>query len=183
MALSNTQFRLAAAGHVYVAPLGSPVPVDVSTAWNAAWTEMGYVDDSGIGVTPKLNFVEMNSWQSALPTKELIQSAELSLAFNLQQTNLYNLGLYWFGNTFATAGGINTMTASTDPTTDERMLGIEWTDVASSITSRLIIPRGMVTDRTKMDINRKTAQVFGITFMALDSAGTLFYLLDNNAAD
>lgn len=180
MALDSTQFRLAATGHVYVAPTGTAQPTDVSTAWAAGWTEVGYVDDSGVKVTPKLNTNDINSWQSATPTKVLIQSTSLTLAFNLQQSNLFNLQLYFFGSTWATVGGIQKQTILSAPSTDERMLGIEWLDAAAGITNRLIIPRGMATDRAAIDINRKTTQVFGITFEALDSAGTLATLLSND---
>lgn len=183
MALDSTQFRVAPQGHVYVAPLGTAQPNDVTTAWAAGWTEVGYVDDSGVKVIPKLNTTDIASWQSATATKVIIQSTALTLQYNLQQSNAFNTQLYWFGSAWAAlGGGVFKQTIAAAPATDERQFGVEWTDAASSITQRLVIPRGMVTDRSEMDLNRKGIQVWGMTFEALDAGnGVLGYMLSNDA--
>jgi len=181
MTFDPSQFRLAPTGHVYVAPTGTAQPTDVSTAWAAGWTELGYLDENGVKVTPALNTTEINSWQSATPTKIIITGTKFSLDVNLQQSNLFNLQFYFWNSTWATSGGINTQTILSAPTTDERMLGVEWTDVSASITNRLVIPRGMATSRQAITIDRKSSQVFGLTFEALDSSGVLAYLLSNDA--
>src|SRR5580704_11334993 len=179
MALSNSQFRLAPTGHVYVAPLGSPVPTDVTTAWNAAWNELGYLDDTGVAITPKTTYTAVSSWQSGMVNKEVPVSQDMSLAFNLQQTNAFNLSLYFFGVAWTTSGGINTLSVPSAFSSDERMLGVEWTDSAATFTYRMVIPRGIATSRTKIDINRKTVTMYGLTFEALDNNGSAYTILSN----
>lgn len=180
MAQDTTQIRLAPGGHIYVAPIGSTEPTDVTTAWDAAWLELGYADDGGVDITPKINTNEIPVWQSATPGKITIQSSQFTLDFNLAQTNKDTTGFFYFGATWTTVGTVQKLVIPSAPGTDERMMGIEWTE--NSITNRLIVPRGMATDRQKVSINRKTGQMYGLTFEALDDAGTLAYILSNDPA-
>jgi hypothetical protein len=46
--IDASQTRVANRGHVYVAPKGSTVPPDTTTAWDPAWMDVGFTDEKGV---------------------------------------------------------------------------------------------------------------------------------------
>jgi len=179
MALDSSEVRLAPFGHIYVAPVGTTPPVDVTTAWGAGWQELGYLDEEGVGITPTTDVEEFFAWQSAVSVKQSLTQIGLELKFNMIQVNQHTTGLYFFGQSWNVAGGVATLTIPSDVNIDERALGVEWTDDAGMV-NRLLIGRGMVTDREDLMINRKELTASGVTFKALESGGNLATLLSND---
>lgn len=179
MALDSGEVRLAPFGHVYVAPVGSTLPTDVTTPFNASWLELGYLDEDGVSVTPSVDVNDIRAWQSATPVKTSITSIDLECSFNMIQVNQASTGLFFFGESWTAGGGVATLTVSSNPTLDERALAIEWTDDENN-TNRLLLPRGLVTDREAMQLQRAEATAFGVTFRALDYNGTLAVILSDN---
>lgn len=178
MTLSVDQIRLAPGGHIYTAATSTANPTDVTTAWAVGWKEHGYASDEGVSLAPKISTGNVPVWQSAAPGKHFITGIELSLEFALHQVNEDNLGLYFFGATW-TAGETSKLVIPSSPVLDTRKLGIEWTDDGGFV-NRLIVQRGLATDREKVVLNRKTAQAYGITFEAQDFNGELAHILSNN---
>lgn len=179
MALDSGQVRLAPMGHVYTAPVGTAGPADVTVAWPVGWTELGYLDEEGVAVTPTTDIEEYMAWQSAVAVKTSLTSIGLDLKFNLIQINQSTTGLYFFGNDWSVSGGLATLTMVSNPELDERALGVEWTDDAGSV-NRLIMQRGVVTEREDMMINRKDLTATGVTFKVLEYAGNLATLLSDD---
>lgn len=179
MALDSTEVRVAPFGHVYVAPVGTSAPADVSTAFSASWQELGYLDESGVGITPSTDVTDILAWQTLLPVKSTLTGLTLELEFNLIQVNQNTTALYFFGQSWVTGSGLATMTMSSSPTLDERALAVEWTDDGNN-TNRLIVGRGLITDRQQLTLSRTEATAFGVTFRALDNNGTMAVLLSDN---
>jgi len=179
MALDSLEVRVAPFGHVYVAPVGTVAPTDVTSAFGAGWKELGYLDEDGVGITPSTDVSDIVAWQSLLPVKTSLTGLDLTLEFNLIQVNQDTTALYFFGETWAVAGGVATLAMSSNPTLDERALAVEWTDDAANV-NRLIVGRGLVTDRAQLSLKRSEATAFGITFRALDNNGLMATLLSDN---
>lgn len=49
-------------GAIFVAPVGTPLPTDVTTALNAAFKDMGYVSDSGVTNGTSLESKTIKAW-------------------------------------------------------------------------------------------------------------------------
>lgn len=179
MALTSDEVRLAPFGHVYVAEVGTTAPVDVTTPFAAGWRELGYLDEDGVSITPSLDIEEIMAWQSMLAVKRTPTGMDLELQFNLIQVNQATSSLFFFGNDWSAAAGLATMSMSSNPTLDERALAVEWNDDDGN-TNRLIVPRGLVTDREELVLNRSEAVAFGVTFAALDSDGVVAVMLSND---
>lgn len=179
MALDSGQVRLAPMGHVYTAAVGATLPTDVTTPLDPAWKELGYLDEDGVAVTPTTDIEDYMAWQSAVSVKQSLTSVGLELKFNLIQINQDTTGLFFFGSDWSVSGGLATMVMSANPALDERGLVIEWTDDAGS-TNRLLLPRGLTTEREDMVINRKELTALGVTFKALEYAGNLATLLSDD---
>lgn len=179
MALDSGQVRLAPYGHLYVAPVGTVAPTDVTTAWGAGWKELGYLDEEGVAITPTTDVEEFFAWQSAVVIKQSLTQIGLELKFNMIQINRDTSALYFFGETWSAAGGVASLTIDSNATIDERAFGVEWTDDAGKV-NRLLIGRGMVMDREDLTINRKELTAHGVTFKALESQGTLAKILSDD---
>lgn len=178
MANDSSEVRLAPTGIVYVAPTGTAAPTDATTPLNAAFLPLGYVADGGVTAQPKIATNDIMAWQSMVPVKTTLKTIGLTLKFNLLQVNGATTALYFFGSSWAVSA-TPSLTVSSNPVTDFRSLVIEWTDDLSK-TYRLYVPKGLVTDRDNLVIDRNSATAMGVTFEALDSNGTFMSVFTNN---
>lgn len=179
MALDSGEVRLAPFGHVYVAAVGTAAPVDVTVPFGAGWRELGYLDEDGVGITPSVDVQDISAWQSLVPVKQTLTGVNLELKFNMIQVNQATTSLFFFGEDWVSGGGISTLTLTSNPSLDERAVAIEWNDDNAN-TNRLIVPRGLITDRDDLNLNRQNATAFGVTFRALDSNGVIAALLSDD---
>lgn len=178
--IDSGEVTLAPNGHIYVAPLGSTMPTNVTTALTSAWADLGYADEDGVSITPSVETNDINAWQSAVPVKTTLTTVGLELQFKLLQTNQATTGFFLFGDDWTgNVSDIASLVLSSDPSLNEVSLVIEWEDDEGN-TNRLLIPRGIVTDREAVQLVRNDAVKYGITFRVLDSSGTLATWLSDN---
>nr|SBO90565.1 phage major tail protein [Nonomuraea gerenzanensis] len=125
-------------------------------------------------------------WQSAVPVKFVVNGAACTLKFTLLQFDADATALYFGTEWKAATKDDGTTIANTfildlasTPNLAEKALAVEWGDANS--TSRLVIPRGMISEREGLKLTRTNSQSLGVTFEALDSAGRLGYILTNAA--
>lgn len=180
MALLSGEVRLAPFGHVYVADVGTAYPTDVTTPFSASWRELGYIDEDGVSITPSVDVADINAWQSLTPVKQSLTGMNLELAFKLIQVNQATTSLFFFGEDWTASAGNAELIISSNPGIDERALAVEWTDDANN-TNRLIIPRGLVTDREELVLSRNDEIQLGVTYRALDSDGVVAVMHSNDA--
>jgi len=182
MPLSGTEVRVGVTGTVYVAPGGTTPPANISAAWTG-FTDLGYTSEEGVTAARSMTTEQVKAWQSIAPVRYLITEVGEVFSFTLLQFNRATLPLYMGGGTvIAQGGGSYKLSISSAPTIDERTLGIEWVD--GSITSRLIIPRGMVTETGELAVGRTDSVKLQMSFAAMTpAAGTeLSYFLTNDPA-
>lgn len=179
MAKDSTEVRLAPNGSVYVAPIGSTLPSTATMALDAAFKELGYVDEDGVSISPNVELTDISMWQSAVPVKTTLDTVTLEVGFNMGQVNLTTWGLYFFVTDFVNNFGEAKLTIPSSPGSQEKALIIEWTDDEADQT-RLVFPRAVLADREGLNLVRNSAMLTGVTFRCLDSSGTLGYLYSEN---
>lgn len=182
MALDADEIVVAGGGHVYVAPLGTTIPTDATTAWAVGWDELGYMTEDGVTITPGQESTELNAWQSFYPVRRLSTRKTLEASFTMMQWNRETLALAFGGGTFTTATGVTTYEPPEAGADYTVMLGIEAID-GSKIT-RIIIERGNVSDVGAMPFIRTGAAVIPITFamLAAEGATNPFTIVSNDPA-
>jgi hypothetical protein len=178
-----------------VTAAATKLPVDVITDLDTVWTELGYVDETGIELSPVTNTNPITSMQSATPVKYVVKDASMGIKFIMQEFNTNTVELY-FGKKWTTTGGVTTLDLASTPALLEKAMVIEWGDwvdgtitagppvttaIASGTKNRLVIPRGMVSSKDVIKLERSGVQTLGITFDALDINGTLGHLITNAA--
>lgn len=179
---NSSLVRLAPDGRVLVAPLGTAEPTDTTTAFNAAFKELGWITEDGVSVTPSIDTNDVMMWQSITPVKRPITGMGLEVSMALASHNKDVLQNYLLNATFSNVSGTARFEVKNLPPSQEKMLAIEWTDDDGD-TNRLILPKVTMTDRDAFTIQKSDAVAFGITFSALAGAGGYTAVLLSNNTD
>jgi hypothetical protein len=136
---NSGQVRVAGTGAIWRAPAGTVTPTDSTSAWNAAFQNLGFVSDGGFTSTPNYKANQVRGWQSRGVLRNITTEYDFKFGFELLQMNIATLALAWGGATI-TAGvaGAYTLAINDDPST-EFVLGIDWSDGAFN--QRIIVSR------------------------------------------
>lgn len=174
-----SQVRAAITGFVKYAPLGTAVPTDVTTAWNAGWIDLGSVDDKGIADSNKLSYTGVQAWQSAAAVRQLLKTQVPSLKFNALQMNWATYQL-WAGGSSSLVGGVYKVSMPPTVVVNEWMLGVEFHD--GSLTYRKWFNRGVFTDVADITLEKGTPIMPGFTYtgMPIDTSTDLATFLTND---
>jgi len=181
MAIDSTEIRVGISGSVYVAPTGSTVPVDATTALDAAFVDLGAINEDGIALSPSRSIEKIRAWQSAKAVRTVVTEDELSIAFSLMQWNDTTIDLVFGGGTFSV---VNTDETQYVPpaagTIDERIFLFEWVDGA--VNNRLLVPRGMVSEIGEIQVTKSSAIELAVTVEVLGSTPDdfLYFTDDTN---
>jgi hypothetical protein len=174
-----TEVRLAPFGKVYIAPAGTAIPTDVTTALVSPFVEVGLITDDGVSLTPSTDTTDIKAWQSLTPVKTTLTAIGLTCKFSMMQVNQETTAEYFFGNTWTNVAGVGVLNLSAAPSLQERVLVIEWNDDENN-TNRLCFGRGLFTDRDALQLQRADATALGLTYEALELGGSIGKLLSND---
>lgn len=178
------EIRIAASGEVYVAPVGTTLPTDPTTALPSEWVGLGLIttDGASLAVAPEIQ--DIMSWQSRQAVRRELINQEVTATFALQQWNEETIPLAFGGGEVTNpSGSVFRYELPTSGALDERAMVIDAID--GDVHQRWILPRGNVTDAVEVSMVRDAEQQLPIAFKALqpDDGGTsLIYLSDDAAA-
>ncbi|MFE7838014.1 phage tail protein [Streptomyces sp. NPDC057474] len=170
MAGSNAnEIRVAGTGRILVAPVGTTVPTDVTSAWAADWKDLGYTSQDGIKLAKKDKLDPVETWQSVSPARFIYSDRDLTVKFQLLQLNEDTLPFFMGGDAVAETAansGVYKYDLAADPKFNEKALGIEFSD-GTDITYRFVVARGQVTETEELSLTRTASIKLGVTFTAL----------------
>ncbi|MFE5542775.1 hypothetical protein ACFQ71_03035 [Streptomyces sp. NPDC056534] len=192
MANDAGKIRFAPNGSLYVAPAptggvgGTVLPTAVGNgAAPAGFADFGYVNESGVTITPTVNTDPVNVWQSAVPVLYNVNSASFSVKATFSEVSKITTELFYG------AEWVEVKNAQNEPTGDYRLdlssvpelteisLVVDWSDKGKRY--RCVVPRAMISDRGAITLQRTASQEFELTFEALDYQGSLGYVLTNDS--
>lgn len=87
MALDATKVRVGVTGGVYVAPLATPLPTDATTALNAAFVELGYINDNGVTESQGISTNKIKAWQNGDVVRTVQTEHNLEYKFTPLESN------------------------------------------------------------------------------------------------
>lgn len=183
MAIDTTEIRIGASGSVFVAPIGTAAPVDIATALNAAFIDLGAIDEDGVTLAPSQSVEKIRSWQSGKAVRVIKTEDELTLSFGLQQFNADTLPLALGGGTVTETLGPPAFYTYNPPAAgevDERMFVVEWVD--GIYTSRLFVPRGMVTETSDVQLTKSAEIKLALSVEVLGSSPDDFIIITDDPA-
>lgn len=160
-----SQIRSALTGNVKYAPLGSDVPTDVSAAWDAAWIDLGTIDDKGVTSSHKKSLTAIKGWQSTMAVRQVKTEDEWTYKLSAIQLNWSTAQLWADADPVTTAAGVSTLTVAANAPLDEYMFGIEWRD--GLYVYREFTMRGVFSDSADITLAKGTAVMAGLTYTTL----------------
>lgn len=125
---------------VYVAPVGTTAPTDLTTAWAAGWEPLGLLSEDGLTESREEESTDHYAWGGIL-VRTTRSKHKRTFTVTALEDNAAVFGVVNPGSTAVTATGVTTRTVKV-PTPDVRAFGFEFLD--GDIVKRRIIPRGEV---------------------------------------
>jgi len=181
MTISTDEIRVGANGSVYVAPVGSTLPVEPDDALDAAFVDLGSITEEGVTLAPSQSVEKLKAWQSAKAVRVLKTEDELSFSFELMEWNDVTFSLAFGGGTVSATTGTETKwVPPAAGSVDERAFIIEWND--DVINYRLVVPKGMVTEVSEVGLKKTDSANLALTVEILGSTPDDFILYTDDPA-
>lgn len=179
MPKDTDEIVVGANGTVRVAPVGSTEPADIGESWDAAWVDLGYINEDGLTVKDAKSINDVKVWQLFYPARRIITERDFTVAFAMRQFSGLQVELAFGGGTVTAESEGFRFTPPDPDVIDERALGLEWLD--GDKTFRLIIPRGLVTEDVETKLVRTDPADLPITFGVIGSEDSdPWYLLTDD---
>lgn len=134
-----------ATGAVFVAPAGTTVPTDATTALNAAFKGLGYVSEDGLVNSVETDTENVNAWGGDLV---LVGQTSFSETFtvNLLETNADALKVYYGDDNVTVSGDSITITQNSEqlPT----VVVVFELVLTGGRVKRIVVPNAQIVDRS-----------------------------------
>ncbi|MES9589963.1 hypothetical protein ABWK57_14040 [Streptomyces sp. NPDC094045] len=182
------KIRFAPSGSLFIAPApkvsdapgtGTVLPTGLDTL-GAPFTNMGYVDEGGVTITPSIETDPVNVWQSAVPVLYNVKSAAFQIKATLMEFSKLTTELF-FGASWVESKetpGLFRLDLKSTPELNELSLVVDWAQGRTKY--RCVIGRAMISDRGAIQLQRAENGKFELTIDALDYNGGLGYVLTND---
>ena len=102
MATNSANVDVAITGEVSLAPDGTAIPTDATTAIDVAFVGLGYLDDSGIRENINESWSTITAYQNGDEVRRVRTSHSVEYSFTLLETNADTLAAYYGDHTAGT---------------------------------------------------------------------------------
>lgn len=102
MAVNSGRIMVAGDAHLYLAPVGTAMPVDATVALSATWIEVGYFTRDSLQFSTDPSFEDVESHQNFYPTRTIQTGDSAQVQVDLQEWSLANFQAIFGGGTVAT---------------------------------------------------------------------------------
>jgi len=143
---SNVSFgKPKATGAVFIAPSGTAVPTDATTALVAAYKSMGYISEDGLVNSVKSDTQGVNAWGGDLVLMGQTKFGETFMV-NLLETNADALAVY-YGSSNVTVVGSAITIKQTSAALPNVVVVFEVVMTGGRV-KRIVIPNAQIVDRS-----------------------------------
>lgn len=132
-------------GALFVAPYGTPVPTDASTALNAAFENLGYISDEGLTNGTETDVEDVFAWGGQNVLSEQTTYME-SFTYNLIETNVAT-AKHYYGPGNVTVNGNNITIRANDKPLPEIVFVAEIVMTGGRV-KRIVVERAKIADRS-----------------------------------
>lgn len=157
---------VAGTGKVATGPVAAgTLPVDIATALNAAYEEVGFTSEDGVTRTDGRSVDDVPAWQAFYPPRKIVTEKSGSVAFVMREYDPDTVALAFGGGTLTVVAGPPAKSIYTPPEPEDldyRTLIVEYEDGGD--TFRFVIPRGLVTGDVESNLTRTGPLDLPITF-------------------
>lgn len=177
MALDATYVAkpISVTGGIKVAPLGTATPTDPTSVLNAAFKELGYVNEDGLKLSHDASDDKIKVW-GGVTIRTIRSDYSATITGTLLSTLDVNVLKNVFGDSQVAekSGFISIKHDATVP--PEKVYVIETKDASSGGRKRYVVPKGQVSVSGDVNLSHKEITGFEITIEALaDKDGVCYY--------
>ena len=156
-------------GAVYVAPKGTTLPTDATTALSSAFTCLGYVSEDGLENSNEMDVSSIKAWGGMIVYRSLNElNDEFSLAL-IESENVDVLKTV-YGSSNVTVGVDNTVKVDIKAEDPEEKVWVFELALRGNRAKRIIVPDGAITAREAITYNDSDPIAYGITVSAYPDA-------------
>lgn len=181
MALTDSKVRVGVTGNVYVAPVGTTLPTDVSTPLESAFKEVGHVSEDALTESLDISTEILKSWQRPTGIRTLTTEVSWTFQFQMMETSPLNLELFYGDADTTVSGGVATTAIKAWPVGKPYAMVIEITD--GDVVTRFALPRIEVGERGEVNHTNTEGTVYDVTVNVMGtSIDDLGYRITNDPA-
>lgn len=136
-----------ATGAVFVAPVGTALPTDATTALNAAFVGMGYVSEDGLVNSVESDVESVHAWGGDLVLQGQTTFNE-TFTVNLIETNVNALELYYGADNVAVDGVTGAITVTQNSEMLPAVSVVFELVLTGGRVKRIVVPNAQITDRS-----------------------------------
>lgn len=166
--LNPTAVRVGVTGKVYVGPLGTALPEDVTTPLNAAFDSVGFISEDALVEQLNITTERLRAWQRPVGIRSLTTEVEWTFQFGMLETSPLVLDLYYGGAETTVDAGVAETAILAWPTSVQRAMVIEIED--GDVITRYAIPVVEIGDREEVNHTNTDGTIWGVTVNVMGSA-------------
>ena len=159
------------AGAVFVAPKGTTLPTNATTALSSAFVCLGYVSEDGLKNNNELTVEAIKAWGGNIVYRSL---TEMNDEFNLALIETENVDVLKtvYGENNVTVDGSGNVSIDVVAEDPQEKVWVFELALRGNRAKRIVIASGAITSRDEITYNDSDAVAFGITISAYpDSNG------------
>lgn len=181
MALNDNAVRVGVTGNVFVAPIGATLPTDVTTPLDAAFVEVGHIQQDAITEGLEITTELLKSWQRPIGIRTLTTEVAWTFQFQMMETSPLVLELYYGGADTTVASGVATTAIKAWPQATPKAMVIEIED--GNIFTRFALPKVEIGEREEINHVNTNGIMYGVTVNVLGtSLDDMGYRITNDPA-
>lgn len=155
-------------GAVHVAPKGTALPTDATSALSSAFVNLGYVSDAGLENSNDMNISTIKEWGGLVVYQSLDEFTDQFKLTLIEAKSLDVLkAAYGDANVTESDGTIHVVVNADDP--QERVWVFDLT-LRGGIAKRIVVATGAVTGREAITYTASDAVGYGLTISAYPDA-------------
>jgi len=157
----------ASAAGLYVAPVGTTLPTDATTALAAAYKPLGYVAEDGQPTLGQsLSTEDVMAWQSLSALRKILTGKEVTLGFTLMEANPDAMGVYFGTTPPVITDGAFAVDISANELPPEYVAVVDVKD--GLVAMRFVLNRATLSENGDTEFSRSAATGFPVTLTGLD---------------
>jgi hypothetical protein len=157
------------AGGVWVAPLGTTLPTDATTALGAAFTCLGYVSEDGLENANEMDVSDIKAWGGNIVYRSLTELTDNFSCALIESENVDVLKNV-YGDANVTTDADDNITVNVKAEDPQEKVWVFDLMLRGGRAKRIVIPDGAVTSREAITYNDSDAIAYGITVSAYPDA-------------
>ena len=152
-------------GGVWVAPLGTTLPTDATTALGASFTCLGYVSEDGLENENEMDVSDIKAWGGNIVYRSLTELTD-NFSFALIESENVDVLKNVYGDNNVTVDGSGNIKVDIKAEDPQEKIWVFELALRGGRAKRIVIPDGAVTSRETITYNDSDAIAYGITVSA-----------------